>query len=317
MRVFLTSLVAAVLVSISGVGAQNLTTLTIGVVPSDETTPVLYGMQSGMFRRAGLTIDLQKIPTGAVGMAALAGGSLALTSTNSLSMILSHLRGLPLVAVAPGGIYNSTTDFVAAVTKPANLLRSGKDLNNKVIGVGSIGDLNAIALLSWMDANGGDSKTVKQVEIPYSTIPAALEEDRIEASILLQPVLSQAVDTGRVRIFAKPYDAIGPRFLIVEWITSEAFSTANPDVVRRFARVMREAEIYCNAHHAETAPLLGAFAGVDPQQVLKGGRDTYAATILDPQLIQPVIDAAVKYGVVDRRFDASAMVSPAIRGLTP
>jgi NitT/TauT family transport system substrate-binding protein len=317
MRSFVAVLVAVLLLPISGAGAQNLTTLTIGSTSTDDATPILYGIQSGLFRRAGINIDIQKVTSGASGMAAVAGGSLSISGTNSLSMIQAHLKGVPLVMTAPGGLYNATTEFVAAVAKTTNPIRTGRDLNNKVLGVASVGDLNAIALMAWIDTNGGDSKTVKQVEVPYSAIPAALEENRIEVGTLLQPILSAAVDSGRVRIFAKTYDAIAPRFLITAWVTTSAFANANADVIRRFARVMRESEIYCNSHRAETAPMLAAFSGIEPQQVLKGGRDTFAANFLDAKDVQPLIDSAFKYGVIERRFDAAEMFSPVVRGLSP
>jgi ABC-type nitrate/sulfonate/bicarbonate transport system substrate-binding protein len=233
-----------------------------------------------------------------------------------VSMAQAYLKGVPLVMVAPGGLYNGTSEFVAAVAKAANPIRTGRDLNNKIIGVASVGDLNAVAFLAWVDSNGGDSKTIKQVEIPYSAIAAALDENRIEVGTLLQPMLSQAVDSGKVRVFAKSYDAIAPRFLITAWVTTKAFSDTNPELVRRFARVMRESEIYCNSHRAETAPLLADLSGVALPQILKGGRDTFAANFLDPKDVQPLIDAAVKYGALERRFDAAEMFSPAVRSLT-
>jgi ABC-type nitrate/sulfonate/bicarbonate transport system substrate-binding protein len=317
MRPFLAALVAVLLLTISGAGAQNLTKLTVGATATDDTTPLLYAQSAGLFRRAGLEIEIQKVTSGAAGMAALAGGSLSLTGTNLLSVVQAHLKGVPFVMIVPGGLYNGTSEFVAAVAKPSNPIRTGKDLNNKIVGVASVGDLNAIALMAWVDSNGGDSKTIKQVEVPYGAIPAALEENRIEVGTLLQPILSAAVDSGRSRIFAKTYDAIAPRFLITSWITTSNFANANADVMRRFARIVREAEIYCNGHRTETAPLLAAFSGIDVQQVLKGGRDTYAATFLDVKDVQPLIDSAFKYGVIEKRFDAAEMFSPVVRGLTP
>jgi NitT/TauT family transport system substrate-binding protein len=309
--------VAVLALTVSGAGAQNLTTLTIGVTSSDDTTPLLYGTQAGLFRRAGLNIELQKVTSGAAGLAALVGGSLTFSGTSMISMAQAYLRGVPLVMTAPGGLYNGTTEFVAAVAKSSNPIRTARDLNNKIVGVASVGDLNGVALMAWVDANGGDSKTIKQVEVPYSTITPALEEGRIDVGTLLQPLLSQSVDSGRVRIFAKSYDGIASRFLITAWVTSKTYSDANPDVVRRFARVMRESEIYCNAHRAETAPLLAALSGVDAAQILKGGRDTFAGNFLDPADIQPLIEAAARYGALDRRFSAAEMFSPAIRGLKP
>jgi len=62
--------------------------------------------------------------------------------------------------------------------------------------------------------------------------------------------------------------------------------------------------------------LVAEFAGVDVQQVLRGNRATYAGNISNPREVQPIIDAAVKYGVIGKRFEASDLISPAVRGLS-
>jgi NitT/TauT family transport system substrate-binding protein len=307
---------AAALAARHPAAAQTAVSLVVGATATDDTTPILYGQQAGLFRRGGLTIELQKVPSGAASLAAVLGGTLQIGGTNVLSIIQAHLKNVPLEILAPGGLYAGTTEFVAAVVKTAAAYQRGRDLNGKVIGVASIGDLNAIAFLSWMDQDGGDAKSVKQVEVPYTLVAAALDEGRIEAGTLIQPILSQAVASGKARIFANTYRAIAPRFVFTAWTTTTSWAAANADVCRRFARVMREAEIYCNAHRPETAPLLAAFSGVELQQVLRGGRDTYAATFPDPKDLQPLIDSAAKYGTIERRFDALELISPTVRGLT-
>ena len=297
MRFLIAAIVAALLLGTPGVWAQSPLNLTIGVSASDDTTPLLYAVQSGLFRRAGINAELQHVTSGAAGIAAVVGGSLSFSGTNTISMAQAHLRGFPLTMTAPSSLYNGTSEYIAPVVKTSNPIRTGRDLNNKIFGTASVGDLSAVALMAWIDSNGGDSKTVKQVEVPYPTIAAALDEGRIEVGTLIQPFLSAAVNSGKVRVFAKSYDAIAPRFVITGWVTSKAFSDANPDVVRRFARVVREAQVYCNTHKSETAPLLATLSGVDVQQILKGGRDTWAANFLDPKDFAVDYDA-VKYGAL-------------------
>jgi NitT/TauT family transport system substrate-binding protein len=315
-RAALAAVGAALLAPARPLGAQSALILVVGATATDDTTPILYGQQVGLFRRAGLTIDLQKVPSGAASLAAVLGGTLQIGGTNVLSIIQAHLKNVPLEILAPGGLYAGTTEFVAAVVKTSAAYARGRDLNGKVIGVASIGDLNAIAFLSWMDQDGGDAKSVKQVEVPYPLVAAALDEGRIEAGTLIQPILSQAVASGKARIFANTYRAIAPRFVFTAWTTTASWAAANADAARRFARTMREAETYCNTHRAETAPLLAAFSGVDVQQVLRGGRDTFAAAFPDPKDLQPLIDSAAKYGTIERRFDALELISPAVRGMT-
>jgi NitT/TauT family transport system substrate-binding protein len=295
---------------------QPLATVVISQTNSDAETPILYGVTSGLFRRNGLEVVPQPAPSGAAALAALAGGSLQFAGANVLSIAAGHLKGVPLEIVAPGGAYNGTTEFVAAIVRKDAPFQTARDLNGRVAGVASVGDLNAISLVSWIDQNGGDAKSVRQVEIPYATTVAALEAGRIDVSVVVQPFLSQALDSGKTRIFAPAYSAIAQRFVFAAWVSAGSWAAANPEVARRFARAVREAEIFCNGHRSETAPLLAKLAGVDVQQVLRGGRNTFAGRFADPKDFQPLIDAGVHYGTLERRFDAVELISPAIRGLS-
>lgn len=305
----ITALAAAALAPRPG-RAQGLTTVLVSMTSSDAETPIVYGITSGLFRRAGLNVVQQPSASGAAAMAAVLGGALHLAGSNLLTLSQAHLKGVPFEAVAPGGLYNGTAEFTAAIVKKDAPFQTGRDLNGRTAGVASVGDLNAITLMSWIDQHGGDSKTIKQVEMPYSLVAAALDDSRIDISTILQPFLSQAIASGKARVFAKAYDAIAPRFVFTAWIASASWTAANADVVRRFARAIRESEIYCNTHHTETAPLLAELAHVDVQQVLRGGRDTFAARYLDAKDFQPLIDAAARYGAIDHRFDGTELISP-------
>ena len=297
-------------------GAQELPTIAVGLTPSDDATPALYAASAGIFRRAGLNVNLQKTPNGAAGTAAVLGGTFQFADTNVFTAIIAYTKGVPILLAAPAIVYDSTTDWTAGVVKAGVEITSGRDLNGRLLGVATVGDANGMALMNWMDKHGGDSRTVRQVEIPYPLVSAALEQGRIDAAVLLQPFLSQATGTGRIHIFAKVFDAIAPRFQLTAFVTSASWSAANPDIVRRFARAIREAEIYANAHRTETAPLVAAWAGIDTDTVLHGKRAPYASSISSPNEVQPWIDVAVKYGVIEKGFNAADLISSAVRDLS-
>lgn len=298
------------------VRAQALTPVTISMTNSDAEIPIVYAVKNGLFRRAGLDVVQVPAASGAAATAAVLGGALTITGTNLVTLAAAHVKGIPLEILATGGVFNNTTEFVAAIVKKDAPFQTARDLNGKVVGVASVGDLNAIAIMSWLDQHGGDAKSVRQVELPYSLAAAALDDGRIDIETVVQPFLSQAIASGKVRIFANVYGAIAPRFCFAVWATTASWAAANPEAARSFARVVRESEIYCNAHRAETAPLLAQLAGVDVAQVLRGGRNTFAAAFADPKDLQPLVDAAFKYGAIARNFDVAELISPAVRGLT-
>jgi ABC-type nitrate/sulfonate/bicarbonate transport system substrate-binding protein len=77
----------------------------------------------------------------------------------------------------------------------------------------------------------------------------------------------------------------------------------NASPARAFAQVIGAASAYCNSHQSQTVELLASFTKMDPATIAGMSRTVFA-TSLDPALIQPLIDTAAKYKVIDQPFDA-------------
>jgi ABC-type nitrate/sulfonate/bicarbonate transport system substrate-binding protein len=85
---------------------------------------------------------------------------------------------------------------------------------------------------------------------------------------------------------------------------------AHRDIVDRFVRVLHDASVYVSAHERETGPLLATFSGVDPAIVAtmtRPGRALY----LEPDALQPFVDAAVQFAFIPKGFPIQEMISPA------
>jgi NitT/TauT family transport system substrate-binding protein len=295
--------------------AQPLQTVVVGGVVAEDTVPVWYALSAGLFRRAGLNVEFQKLANGSAATLGVVSGAYNIANTNSLSVLLAHAKSVPVEIVVFSGMYNGTTEYIATVVRKESPLQTAADLAGRTLGTTGIKDLSSLALLSWMDQRGADSKTLKVIEVPFSVIAPALEDGRIDVGTLLQPFLNSALASGKVRIFANSYGAIAPRFAHSLWVTNPSWAVANADAVRRFARVVRDAQIWCNEHRPETASIMAQNTGADIEAITHGGRETFTPTFADPKDLQPLIDVAVKYGALERRFDAIDTLSPAVRGL--
>ena len=162
--------------------------------------------------------------------------------------------------------------------------------------------------MAWLDQNGGDSKTIRHVELPPAATPAALESGRVDAAAVAEPRLSDALRGGNVRVFAKVYDAIAKRFLISGFCATSSFVNGNHEAVQRYALAQREANIFANANQDKTAPWLAEAAKVSLDLVQHTSREIFAES-LDLAMIQSVIDAAARYHAIERTFDAREIVS--------
>jgi NitT/TauT family transport system substrate-binding protein len=288
--------------------AQELTSLRITCVPNDDVSPLLYAREAGLFRRAGLEIQVYPSTSGAVIAAAVAGGSYDIGLASMMALVTGHARGLPFMMIAPSLLYQAGSPAGLQLVPKDSPIQNGRDLAGKLLSVAAIRDINWVSTRVWLDSLGVDSSTVRFVELPQSAVLAALDQKRIDSAFVLIPTLDTALASGKYRSIGDPLAAVARRWMVAAWFTTGAYATKNRDVVLRFSQVMHAATVYANNHFAETAPLIASFVGVDTAAVLQMKRVS-CAEYLDGRDFQPAIDAAAKYGVIERGFNAQELIS--------
>jgi NitT/TauT family transport system substrate-binding protein len=300
----------------SGVAAAQtpagLTLLHAASAPDEDVLGALWAQDSGIFRRFGLDVRLQPMNSGSAVGAAVIGGAIEMGKSSLISLITAHTKGIPFVCVAPAGVYSSKAPVVGMLVKKGSPIKTARDLNGKTLSVPSLNDQYSIAIRAWMDQHGGDSTSVKFLELPNSSVPQAIDDGRIDAASIANPILSEALDSGKVQVIGRTFDAIAPTFIQACYFVTADYANKNRDVVERFAKAIAESGAYCNAHHDATVQILSDFTKVAPQTIRAMTRTTIGTT-LDPRLIQPVIDSAAKYKAIPSSFDAREMIAPFLR----
>jgi NitT/TauT family transport system substrate-binding protein len=303
----LAALAATAIVAPRAARAQTPTPLTLAGVPEDSITPVLYGVQSGLFRKYGLDVNVQPQRSGPAVSSAVLGGAYQIGKASITPLILGHAKGLPFTVVAPAGLYNASAPIDGMFVRIDSPYKTAADLNGKTFGVYGIGDIFTIATKAWMAKNGGDAASVKFVELPISAMVPAIEAGRIDAGSMNEPAMQSALSSPSLRLISHLFASVAPRFMYTAWFTTAAYAAANPTVMFNFQRAMREAATYVNGHHEQTAGLIADFASADPAVVRKMQR-VEQGTALDPQLVQPVIDTMAQFGDIPAKFEASTLL---------
>jgi NitT/TauT family transport system substrate-binding protein len=288
-------------------GAQGLTTVRVGGGLDDGLTPLLYAIQAGLFKKAGLDIQLTSSQNGAALAAAVAGSSIDIAKSALMSLIAAYTRGVRFKVVAGSAQYLTVAPTDLLCVLKDSPLKTLADADGKTIAVATLKAFDMMGTQALVDKSGGNSATVKFIELPFSAMLPALEEGRADIAAISVPTLASALATGKLRTFGDPYSAIANRLLIAGWFTSVDYARQNGGIVERFAGVMRAANAYGNTHHAETAAILANFARIDPQVVMTMNR-LNNATSIDPQEIQPLIDAAAKYKYIAAAFSAKELL---------
>lgn len=302
---------SAFLAAPAALSAQALTQMTLGAVPEESVTPALWGAQSGMFRKAGLDVDVQSASSGTAIAAGVAGGSYAIGKSSLVAIITAHAKGLPFVFVAGGSLYDTKFPYSVLTVKADSPLKTAKDLNGKTLAVPALSDLTTYATKAWVDSHGGDSTTLKLLEFPFSQIPDALAAGRVDAGFVADPVLQEALDAKKVRIFAHAFDAVATEFMVTGWFVTQDYASKNLAALQKFKNVIYDAAKYIVGHPADTVSVLAKFSSVDPAVIARTHRIGYAP--LEPKYIQPVIDICAKYKVIPAAFDAKDIIAAGLR----
>lgn len=288
--------------------AQALAPLKLAAPANDSATTALYAVHAGWFKGAGLDVDLTAMNSGAAVAAAVAGGAVNVGLSSLVTIIEAHARGVPFTLVAPSGYVSSDVLFAAFVVRTDSAIRSVRDLAGKTIASPGLKDLNALSIMAWIDQSGVDSRTAHFVELSQPASIAAIAEGRVDGAILGTPALTSALESGKLRVLGNPFDAIAKRFQHIAWFTTQSYAEQNRDALMRFSHVMHDAAVYCNAHPRDTVPLVAQFDNIDPKIVERMVRVPFAEYV-DGRMIQPLVDAAAKYKIIERSFDASELVS--------
>lgn len=286
------------------------TVVKITVTPSDTVGQVYYAIDTGMFARAGITVQLVDVNNGAAAAAALASGAIDIGFSNFVSLAVAHEKGLPFTVVAPANlsVANAPTVGILSVTK-ASPVHTGKDLDGKTVAVGGLNTVAMLGVRYWIDANGGDSSSVHFVEIPYNAMPAALESGRVDAASMNLTADPQLGKTGDpLRLLAGEFDALAPRFTFSAWFSTIDWVTKHPELAKKFAAVMRESAVWANGHRHESAVILAKYLKQSPAEIEGITRVVYG-TDFSPRLIQPSIELAAKYGTIKKAFPASELLN--------
>jgi ABC-type nitrate/sulfonate/bicarbonate transport system substrate-binding protein len=277
--------------------AQTSDEIAVATPPIDSSGEVFYAAELGLFAKAGLNVKIVPMNNAGAIAPAVVSGAVAIGGLTVPAVALAREKNVPIVIVAPGSVYAMSAPTSGIVVLKTSPLRKAADLNGKTIGTRDISNMSYYGSNVWIDKNGGDSKSIKWVEINDNVAVAAMQQRRIDAASLSEPGLDDAVH-GAARMFGPVYDAVGDKFLISIFFTTEAYANAHP-----------EAGKWANKNHAASAKILEKYAGVPiPANYT---RVTYAERLRAADA-QPVLDMLATYGVIKPNPRAADLFSPAV-----
>jgi NitT/TauT family transport system substrate-binding protein len=283
--------------------AQAAVKIRFAGVPTDDLTPVFWAIEQGIYKKAGLDVEFIPTGSGTAATQAVISGTYELAKSSPLSSCAAYLKGIPVTIVGNGALWEDSNRWAEGVMAQDSNFKTGADLNGKTAAAAGLNDLAQLAIVAWVDKNGGDSKTMKWIELPNSASPAAVADHRIATVQLNEPFLSAAVESKQVKRFAPFLNAVSTYFASTCYLGRPDWVKQNAALVNRFVKLTYETGAYTNSHASETAPFMAEKTKM-PLEVIRKVTRAHGATTSDPALLQPMIDVAAKYGQLTRSFPA-------------
>lgn len=285
--------------------AAQAAPLRIAAQPAEIFAEPIYLVEGGFLSRAGLSGEVTRFTTSGQVVQAVLGGSIDIGLSDMTQIANAHNRDLPLAFIAGSGLYRTETPSTLLCVAKGSPVRGPKDLEGQVIGVNGLRTMAEISSREWLRQNGVDPAKLRFTEIPASVAVPALERGTVAAAIVGEPFFSAAAD--RLRVVAKPYDTIAKTFYVSAWFAKRDWLVQNAPAMRRFVGAVYETARWANTHHDESAPLLAKWIALDVERVKTTPRASFA-TALDPKLMQPVLDLALRYEIIEKPVQADVLI---------
>jgi NitT/TauT family transport system substrate-binding protein len=293
-RTFSLLIGAALCVPPRAAQGQNAT-LRIGTLGIEPAAQAYYAKDMGFFAKAGIDVDVQTLTAGTVSALISNAIDVAYTAVDTLPVL--RQKDIPVVVIAPAAEFAApaTARLSTLMVPLSSTARTAKDLNGKVVAVSVLHSISEDSARVWIDRNGGDSSTVKFVEVPFPAMSAALQATRIDAAQVPEPFISEAKKNGRVLAYL--FEDIAQHFLLAVWVATPQWASAHPELVKRFAAVMTQTAAWANTNPGKSGEILAKYTHLDPATIGTMTRAHFGEQ-LTPALIQPLIDVSAKYNGV-------------------
>ena len=268
------------------------TLIRMAMINIDSGLEPYYALEAGFFKAAGLRAEFQQFNNGQAIATAVLGGALDIAVSNPVALAQARNRNVQFSIIAPAALYLSSAPTTSMMVPKNSSINGPKDLEGKTIAMNGINGIPEYCVRAWVDKNGGNSSTVKVVEMNFAQMMDALGASRIDAACVTEPFITEAKTTGRA--IGLPFDACGSRFLMSVYISTPQWAAANRDTVKRFQSAMSKTAAWANKNHDKTAIMLTEYTKL-PEATVRTMRRAPFAEAWNAADAQPLIDLTAKY----------------------
>ncbi|MDO9486257.1 MAG: ABC transporter substrate-binding protein [Actinomycetota bacterium] len=304
------SLTAVLAPVTQAVAAPATTQLILGAVPGLDLGLIELAKVRGSFAAEGLDIKIVPLDSGPNVVVGVVAGQYDLGYTAYAPPLLAYANGSPLRIVSGVGTVGKDGLNGGTLVRKDSGINSWKDLAGKKIASNAPRSLFSLTVPAAIAAAGGDASKIQIIPLPFSEIPKAVADGRVDAGVALEPFLSKGLaDYPTVRNLGDSTHAVLPEGSPVGVVfTSASTLAAKSDAIARFKKVFDQTVKYANKHLNSVKIAGAAPAGLTKAQALAIKIAPYE-TSANPAGLKSLVDLMVKFNWVQKAPDLTAFFS--------
>jgi NitT/TauT family transport system substrate-binding protein len=291
-------------------GGGEITNVKVGYVPYADDAPAFLAQERGIFRKHGLNAEFVPAANPTAIVAAMLSGQQQFGFITGPVLINVNLRGTAIKCVAPVvGRQPADTkrDGTTLVAGKGSGIKGVKDLAGKTVGMVQLNSLNSLDVQTLASQAGIDHKSIKLIQMPFPQMPAALNQGRVHAAVIVQPFAQTAIAQGAT-VINHPNAVLWAGGTTVCFSAPANYIEDNPEVVKNFNAAMREAILYAKDHEAEAKATLVKRLNITPEAAQKQVLQTDWNPTLTPDTIDKMQTNMKQFGLIQKTMPGSQMI---------
>jgi NitT/TauT family transport system substrate-binding protein len=288
-------------------GNEELTPITVGILPIAALAPLWYGIEQGYFEDEGLDVTTEIGSSGAQLAPAVLNGDYQFAVGEYLSIMQARENdvGIQVVANLTNGADAADQAINALMVKADSGIESAEDLAGKTIAVNGLGGIEEIAVRAILDDLGADSSGVEFTEVGFPDMNAAVEAGEVDVAAQLEPFITFGEQDGLVNLLDPFYESI-PGMPLGLFFGSEEWLAENPELAEAFVRAL-DRSIEASADTEAMKETIVANTETDAELVEEIALDHWVAGI-DRDKLQTIGELAVTYEILEEEPNLDELI---------
>ena len=229
-----------------------------------DSAPLYLGVEKGLFAKQGIDLTIETSAGGAAVVPGVISGDFDFGRGNMLSTMLAVDRGLDLKCIANANTTAGDPDFGAVVVLEDSPIKTVADLEGKTVSVNTLANIGDTTIRSVVEEGGGDPSGINFVEVGFSEAPAVLESKQVDAAWILDPFLTESLNSG-ARVISYNFSEFHPELDISCVFASTAMMEKEPELVAAFQTAMNESLEYSQENPDEVRDIVSTYTKIDPE----------------------------------------------------